>query len=101
MEIAELEGKKVVLTNHALCQFSDRYAQLNEDQAPLEPIRVIATLFKEADEKKLSKMARLKRLLNNRGVDARYFIFKNWRFVLVENDESFSVVTIERNKFAA
>ena len=100
MEIGEIEKKKVILTNHALVRFSERIANLNKGQEPKKPIKTISRLFQQAKEETMRPRGRLKRLLDNHCIEARYFIFEGWRFVLVEVEDRYDVVTIERDLFA-
>ncbi len=99
-EIGELEGKKVVLTAHAIERLVERMAKLNKGQVPKEPEKIALKMFPQTEEEMLPPLGRLRRLLNHKGEDARYFIYEGWRFVLVERADHYDVVTIERDMFA-
>lgn len=100
-EIGQLDGKKVILTTHAIERLSERLSELNRGQTPKKPVRTATKYFRLAKEENLPPRVRVKRLLNHRYIGAKYFIFEGWRFVLVDNGDRYSVVTIERDLFAA
>ena len=64
-----------------------------------DPEKTARNLLSQAYEDVwISRLARVKRLLNNNCVEVLYFVHDGWRFVLrPEEGDSFQVLTIERN----
>ena len=101
IEIGQIDGKKVLLTNHAIERLKERLSKLDRGQTPKKPGKTAIRLWKQTTEENLDPVIKVKRLINNNGRDARYFSFNGWRFVLVEYEDCFKVKTIERNYYAA
>jgi hypothetical protein len=97
--MAAIDENRVRFTAHALDQFTERFRVLENGVVLKEPETTARKLLAHAEEERLGPLARVKRLLNNRGVPVRYFTSSGWRFVIKEEDERFVVLTIERNTF--
>ncbi len=96
----EIDPEKVIFTRHALDRFRERFLQLNGGGKLSSPERTARKILARATEEgALSPVGRVKRLIDNRFQEARYFMSNGWRFVINDNNGIFTVLTIERDIF--
>lgn len=87
---------RMVFTHHALQRFSERLARL-QGSPPKNPERTAIRLLAVSSETKLSEKVRVERFLRNGCKEAKYYFSQGWRFVIVESDRKFVILTIERS----
>ncbi len=90
-----LDLTKVRFTKHAIERFVERFPEKNYG----EPEKIALQILSGAKEKNaIDKAEMVKRVINNKFKEARYFKRGSCRFVVIENKEEdiFNVVTIER-----
>ena len=90
-ELINLE--RVQFTNHALDRLVERMAPRTVKDPEKTARKLLAG---SVEEGAIDSVSRVKRLINNDFVDARYFVNSGWRFVLKPGDGEFIVLTIER-----
>ena len=96
MKIGEVE-----ITDHAWERWCERYpgavGLANPDPGMLKSHLKI--VFKRAKPEELSPVARVKRLIDNRGEDAHYLFDKGTSMRFVLNADKSSLLTVEEDRF--
>lgn len=93
-----VDADNAVFTNHAVERFKSRYKKVHGCilRRPEKTARKL--LAKALVEETFESQHRLKRLLNNRLVEASYYVRSDWRFVIIKKNDESIVLTIERVK---
>lgn len=89
--ISGINLKSVEFTAHALEQFTKRYRK----SLPYPATAALQLLAQTTEEGAIGNEWRVKRFINNRYVEVRYFLNTPWRFVIKEEDDRLVVLTIE------
>lgn len=94
----KFRGEELIISKHALERFIERWPQANPRKPLGDPIQALAHLLEFAEEGRMSKGGRVRRIINNNFKPAVYFYNRGWRFVL-SDDEPKTLLTVERNIF--
>jgi 5-methylthioribose kinase len=89
-----LDLGRVVFTKHALKRFEERAPEDIEICAG-QPEKTAMEILARAREGTIGKVERVKRLINNKLVPARYFFADEMMFVIIDKESGHDVVTIE------
>jgi len=89
--------ENVVFTDHAVERFKSRYKKVH-GCILRRPEKTARKLLAKALADEIESKHRLKRLLNNRVIEASYYVRSDWRFVVIKRSNQFVVLTIERVK---
>ncbi len=91
-------GKEVVFKPHAIDRLIERFTGAGKPQTREEWMGLAENLLIGSEEDPVNKVDRVKRTINNRFQEARYFYNKehDLRFVIVEEENFFVVVTVEK-----
>ncbi|MDP1760356.1 MAG: hypothetical protein Q8L01_02825, partial [Candidatus Woesebacteria bacterium] len=99
-ERSKIVLKKVFFRDHALRRLRERFPNQLSGHTDLKRIEKIArTLICQSTEERIHDAVRLKRLLNNRCKEVRYYRFGEIRFVVDAQEENgvHDVITVERH----
>jgi|TARA_B100001964_G_C14181824_1_gene576661 hypothetical protein len=87
----------VVFTDHAVERFKSRYKKVH-GCILRRPEKTARKLLAKALVDEIESKHRLKRFLNNRLVEASYYVRSDWRFIIIKKNNQSIVLTIERIK---
>ena len=94
---SDLRGKKcpidltrIHFTKHSIQRFVERYKSVPNPQKTM-----IKLLSQSREEDAIGSLDRVMRMIDNKFMPARYLVFECWRFVIVEEDGIFTIVTFE------
>lgn len=90
--------RRVVFTDHALGQFTRRFAAIGNDK-PKSFKKTALKLLANAKEDRSNPAALVRRIIEHNFKAARYFISSGWRFVIEEKEDKLVVITIEHTSF--
>lgn len=96
-----IDLSKVIFTQHALNRFVERMFKLNPElQIPLTPEeleKLAREIFAGSTEKNaIDPAVKVKRCITHKFQEARYFVNHGWRFVVLEEEDRYKIVTVER-----
>lgn len=92
----EIDLSKVQLSQHAIERFKERYKIYEGIELFKTEECALQLLSKATEEHAISEVGKVRRIIKNKFEEARYFIFKKWRFVILEQpDDTLLVKTIE------
>ncbi len=96
--LIDIDLSKVIFKNHALERFVERMLTLDpEFQTFLTPEELAKKILAGSTEKDaIDPVQKVKRCITHSFKEVRYFVNSGWRFVVLEEDSRFVVVTIER-----
>lgn len=87
---------RIVVTDHALKQFSKRFRIVQRGEFPKDPMATIYKLLgKATEDHSMSSQKRVNRILRNDCKPTSYLFRHGWRFVICEDGDKLVVVTIE------
>ena len=102
--LVECERGCVLISAHAIKQFTDRWPIRYNGEPLQDPIEKIVELFCQSKIENLEKFVRMTRMLNNWDRPAKYYYRSGWRFV-VDNSAAANnlgivlIITIEIDSF--
>lgn len=96
----EIDLSRVQFSQHALERFKER-SKIYESMELFKPEeRALQLLSKATEENAISADGKVKRIINHKFEEARYFIFEKWRFVILQQQNGTLLVkTIEWDYF--
>lgn len=89
---------KIQFTAHAIDQFKKRFQAMHNIELPNPTEKALSLLLNASEKGAITPVGRIKRLIDNKFVEVRYFVTpdKRWRFIIRElKDGTYSVFTIE------
>ena len=98
--VVDFLGKPLTVSDHAVKRFAERWRFFSPvDPLPINFLKTLTKLLHNAKLEDMNARGRLKRLLNNRCIQAEYWINSGWRFVIVQKNGQKELTTVERNTF--
>jgi hypothetical protein len=97
--LTEFHAEILLVTDHALWRFTERWRKQFPDRLLKDPREKIENLLAEAVEERLDPVIRVKRLIANDFIPAQYFYTRGWRFIVSILEGIPVLLTIERDIF--
>jgi len=94
MNTVQLDGNDVVVTDHAVERFVERYRMFEEEELD-NPLARLQTVIADAQQVQLPPKLEFKRLINHRGKKVTYYQQGRWRFVLTTGEDPQRLLTVE------
>lgn len=93
----DIDMSKVCFTEHAVRRFYDRYKAVTQEDLK-EPEKTARNILAKArEDHTLDGPARVRRLIDNGFQEVKYFFNSGWRFVIKDEDDRLTVLTVEFN----